>query len=83
MKIAVAGTSNSILTNGYFPIYQALEYPNTVDNLSLGGANCQLIPFSMERHKIAVNYDFLITDCAVNDADYLVPCLRIGDWLYN
>lgn len=83
MKIAVAGTSNSILTNGYFPIYQALEYPNTVDNLSLGGANCQLIPFSMERHKIAVNYDFLITDCAVNDADYLVPGLRSGDWLYN
>lgn len=83
MKIAVTGTSNSILTNGYFPIYQALEYPNTVDNLSLGGANCQLIPFSMERHKIAVNYDFLITDCAVNDADYLVPGLRSGDWLYN
>lgn len=83
MKIAVIGTSNSILANGYFPLYQALEYPNTVDNLSLGGANCQLIPFSLEKHKIIGNYDFLITDCAVNDADYLVPCLRSGDWLYN
>lgn len=83
MKIAVVGTSNSILVNGYFPIYQALEYPNQVDNLSLGGANCQLIPFSIEKYKIFENYDFLITDCAVNDGDYGNAKFYSSDWLYN
>lgn len=83
MKIAVVGTSNSIRTEGYFPLYQAVEYPNIVDNLSLGGSNCQLIPFSIEKYKIFDNYDFLITDTAINDGDYLAPKLRTPDWLYN
>lgn len=83
MKIAVIGTSNSILTEGYFPLYQAMEYPNSVDNLSIGGANCQLIPYSIEKYKIFDNYDFLITDCAVNDGDYVIPKFRSPDWLYN
>lgn len=83
MKIAVVGTSNSILTNGYFPIYQALEYPNQVDNLSLSGANCQLIPYSIEKYKIFNTYDFLITDCAVNDGDYTRVKIYSSDWLYN
>lgn len=83
MKIAVVGTSNSIRLDGYFPMYQAIEYPNSVDNLSLGGSNCQLIPYSIEKYKIFDNYDFLITDCAVNDGDYLSNALRTPDWLYN
>lgn len=83
MKIAVVGTSNSIRLDGYFPMYQAIEYPNTVDNLSLGGSNCQLIPFSIEKYKIFEKYDFLITDCAVNDGDYTANALRTPDWLYN
>lgn len=83
MKIAVVGTSNSILKNGYFPIYQALEYPNIVDNLSLGGANCQLLPYSIEKYKIFDNYDFLITDCAVNDGDYGNANIYSSNWLYN
>lgn len=83
MKIAVVGTSNSILVNGYFPIYQAMEYPNQVDNLSIGGANCQLIPYSIEKYKIFENYDFLITDCAVNDGDYARVKIYSSDWLYN
>ncbi len=83
MKIAVVGTSNSILVNGYFPVYQALEYPNQTDNFSIGGANCQLIPYSIEKYKIFDTYDFLITDCAVNDGDYLASNSRSPDWLYN
>lgn len=83
MKIAVVGTSNSILTEGYFPLYQAMEYPNIVDNFSIGGANCQLIPYGIEKYKIFDNYDFLITDCAVNDGDYLIYKRRSPDWLYN
>ena len=83
MKIAVVGTSNSIRVEGYFPLYQAVEYPNIVDNLSLGGSNCQLIPFSIEKYNIFDTYDFLITDTAINDGDYLAPKLRTPDWLYN
>lgn len=83
MKIAIVGTSNSIRLDGYSPVYQALEYPNTVDNLSIGGSNCQLIPFCTERYQIFKNYDFLITDCTVNDGDYLSVNLRTADWLYN
>ena len=83
MKIAVVGTSNSIRVEGYFPLYQAIEYPNIVDNLSLGGSNCQLIPYSIEKYKIFDNYDFLITDTAINDGDYLAPRHRSADWLYN
>lgn len=83
MKIAVVGTSNSIRLDGYFPVYQALEYPHTVDNLSLGGSNCQLIPYSIEKYNIFETYDVLITDCAVNDGDYLSTGLRTPDWLYN
>lgn len=83
MKIAVVGTSNSILANGYFSIYQAIEYPNQVDNFSLGGANCQLIPYSIEKYKLFENYDFLITDCAVNDGDYVSLDVYSPDWLYN
>ena len=64
MKIAVVGTSNSIRVEGYFPLYQAVEYPNIVDNLSLGGSNCQLIPFSIEKYNIFDTYvrswEFLI-----------------------
>lgn len=83
MKIAVIGTSNSIRPQGYEPLYQALEYPNIVDNLSIGGSNCQLIPFQIEKYDIFNNYDFLITDCSVNDNDYLILNLRTPDWLYN
>lgn len=83
MKIAVVGTSNSIRLEGYFPIYQAIEQPNIVDNLSLGGSNCQLIPYSIEKYKIFDTYDFLITDTAVNDGDYLSVKLRSPHWLYN
>ena len=83
MKIAVIGTSNSIRGQGYFPLYQALEYPNIVENFSIGGSICQLIPFQIEKYDIFNNYDFLITDCSVNDNDYLIQKVRTPDWLYN
>ncbi len=36
MKIAIVGTSNSILANGYASLYEAIEYPHQVDNFSIG-----------------------------------------------
>ena len=62
MKIAVVGTSNSILANGYFPVYQALEYPHQVDNFSLGASFCQYIPFALEKFALSKNYDFILTE---------------------
>lgn len=82
MKIAVVGTSNSILANGYFPVYQALEYPHQVDNFSLGASFCQYIPFALEKFALSENYDLILTDCCPNDGAYF-PYARTPDWLYN
>lgn len=83
MKIAVVGTSNSVLTNGYTPIYQAIEYPHQVDNYSLGGTICQFIPFALEKYGILKTYDFLVTDCCPNDSDSFFHGQRTADWFYN
>ncbi len=82
MKIAIVGTSNSILANGYFPIYQAIEYPNQVDNFSHGASYCHYIPFALEKYAILENYDFLITDCCPNDGSFF-PYARTETWFYN
>lgn len=83
MKIAIVGTSNSILTNGYASLYQAIEYPNQVDNFSLGAAICQYIPFALEKNAICKKYDFLITDSCPNDSDCFFCGQRTEDWFYN
>lgn len=83
MKIAVVGTSNSILGNGYAPLYQAIEYPNQADNFSIGATICQYIPFALEKHAILKNYDFLITDSCPNDSDCFYCKQRSADWFYN
>jgi len=82
MKIAVVGTSNSILASGYFPLYRAMEYPNQVDNFSHGASYCHYIPFALEKYAILKNYDFLITDCCPNDGSFF-PYARTETWLYN
>lgn len=83
MKIAIVGTSNSVLTNGYAPLYQAIEYPHQVDNYSLGGTICQYLPFAFEKYDILKRYDFLITDCCPNDSNAYHCKQRSADWLYN
>ena len=83
MKIAILGTSNSILKNGYAPLYQTLEFPNQVDNYSIGATICQFIPFALEKYAIFKNYDFLITDCCPNDSDCFYCKQRTADWFYN
>lgn len=83
MKIAILGTSNSILKNGYAPLYHALEFPNQVDNYSIGATICQFIPFALEKYAIFKNYDFLITDCCPNDSDCFYCKQRTADWFYN
>lgn len=82
MKIAVVGTSNSILASGYFPLYKAMEYPNQVENFSHGASYCHYIPFALEKYAILDNYDFLITDCCPNDGSFF-PYARTENWFYN
>lgn len=82
MNIAVVGTSNSILANGYFPLYKAMEYPNHVENFSHGASYCHYIPFALEKYAILENFDFLITDCCPNDGSFF-PYARTETWLYN
>lgn len=83
MKIAIVGTSNSILKNGYAPLYQAIEYPHQVDNFAIGATICQYIPFALEKYEILKKYDFLITDCCPNDSDSFFQGQRTADWFYN
>ncbi len=83
MKIAIVGTSNSILGNGYAPLYQAMEYPHQADNFSIGAAICQYIPFALEKYAVCKEYDFLITDSCPNDSDCYFCGQRIADWFYN
>ncbi len=83
MKIAIVGTSNSILANGYASLYEAIEYPNQVDNFSIGATICQYIPFALEKYSILQKYDFLITDSCPNDSDCYFCKQRSADWFYN
>lgn len=83
MKIAIVGTSNSIMTNGYTSLYEALEYPHQVDNFSIGATICQYIPFALEKYDILQKYDFLITDSCPNDSDCFFCKQRTADWFYN
>lgn len=67
MKIAIVGTSNSIMVEGYFSIYRAIEYPHQVDNFSLGGSYNQYGLLANELYKIADDYDVVIFDFGIND----------------
>lgn len=68
MKIAVLGTSNSVLTSGYFETYKAIEYPNQVDLFAIGGTVISFAAFALEYFQILKNYDVIITEFSTNDA---------------
>lgn len=71
MKIAILGTSNSVLKDGYVPVYTSIEYPNQVDNYSLGANSSQYGLFALDHYHILKNYNFIVTDFAVNDQAFL------------
>ncbi len=68
MKIAIIGTSNSIIKSGYLETYKALEYPNQVDSFSLGGSVISYAAFALEYYNILNNYDIIITEFSGNDS---------------
>lgn len=79
MKIAILGTSNSLLMNGYSAIYKAIEYPHQVDNFSVGGAYNLYGLLANEVYNISKNYDVVILDFVINDNGYLHSGLDKND----
>ena len=67
MNIAILGSSNSFRQRGYARIYEALMYPHTVKNFSLGGSNAAYACFSLLYNKLQ-NYDIIILDFQINES---------------
>lgn len=68
MKIAVVGTSNSVMRNGWVPrLREMLPTGWALDNYSVGGSASLHGSFSIDAAKVAENYDFAIIDFAIND----------------
>lgn len=83
MKIAVLGTSNSVLTSGYFETYKAIEYPNQVDLFAIGGTVVSFAAFALEYFQILKNYDVIITEFSTNDAHRYEKKIVSTEYLYE
>jgi hypothetical protein len=68
-KVAVVGTSNSVMKAGWFPIAQMAgpEYGLKLTNFSLGGCPSIHAAHAMHRHSLARDYDVIVFDFCVND----------------
>lgn len=69
MKIAVIGTSNSVLKSGYFETYKALEHPHQVDLFAVGGTIVSYAAFALEYYGILAEYDVIVTEFSTNDTN--------------
>lgn len=71
MKIAIVGTSNSRVKDGWVKYYKELNPAVQIDNYSLGANNSFYVHYILEKKDILANYDYCILDLAVNDQEYL------------
>lgn len=69
MKIAVIGTSNSVLKSGYFETYKALEHPHQTDLFAVGGTIVSYAAFALEYYGILAEYDVIVTEFSTNDTN--------------
>lgn len=69
MKIAILGTSNSVLRDGYT---KSLSQIHHVDNYAIGACCFSLAIHDIDKYKIAENYDYAIFDFCINDHQYLL-----------
>lgn len=69
MKIAILGTSNSVLRDGYT---KNLSQIHDVDNYAIGACCFSLAIHDIDKYKIAENYDYAIFDFCINDHQYLL-----------
>ena len=65
-KIALVGTSNSIMKNGYGQFLQEL-LPGQVDILGLGGCSSITAVFSLLKYDIVDKYEYVVFDFCFNE----------------
>ena len=68
-KIALVGTSNSIMKDGYGQFLQEL-LPGQVDSLGLGACSSINAVFSLLKYDIVDRYEYVVFDFCINDFDY-------------
>ncbi len=67
MKVAIVGTSNSLLKDGWVKYYRELNKDVQIDNYSLGANTSLYGHYILEKKRILEEYDYCIVDFAVND----------------
>lgn len=85
-KIALVGTSNSIMKNGYGQFLQEL-LPGQVDNLGLGGCSSINAVFSLLNYDIANKYEYVVFDFCFNDYQFeklktINKYLQMSYWVF-
>lgn len=68
-KLAIVGTSNSIMNNGYGQLLKQ-QLPAQVDLLGLGGCSSLNAVFSILTYDILDNYEYVIFDFCLNDFNF-------------
>lgn len=72
MRIAIIGTSNSVMTRGWANALRKISPEHwEIENLSLGASPSLYGSFAISREKVAENFDFALLDFTVNDQQFL------------
>ncbi len=66
-KLAIIGTSNSIMEAGYLPVLKSLMPDVEVQNFSLGGASSMYGCYVLETESIVDDFDYAIIDFCIPD----------------
>jgi len=70
MKIGILGTSNSILSNGWAPVFSAIAAPDTVLHFSAGANSSAYGLYALDHFDLLRRVDCLILDFTVNDQNF-------------
>lgn len=79
MRIAIVGTSNSIMRDGWVAALRELRPHDEIDNHSIGASTSLYGSFIVDHEKIADRYDVCFLDFCVNDQAYNLT----GDFALN
>lgn len=71
MNIAIVGTSNSVLKDGWVKYFSKLIGKTVVENFSIGGHGINYVHYALEKHRILDRFDYCIFDFAVNDQNFM------------
>lgn|GEM_PF-2646161 len=70
MKIALLGTSNGVLKDGYARFLLTDQHRHEVRNFSLGG-NCSIYAnYGIEKYGIADSFEYCVLDFCINDENF-------------